>query len=237
MQGAKAGDAFTMDLMVDDRFIFSFVHDVRTNLRTLLTRLQIVQRTGGAQLPTQDKLMLQEAAAAAELIDGLLSAVANHFAAGAGDGVMRLGLMLRGILIEQRHSLAAVEIETDIAPGSDLAVPMGLHAILRELLTNACKFRHPERPLRVRIAGRMASGDVLEITVSDNGLGVAPEYLDKIFAPFQRLHSRDAFPGYGLGLATCRRIAAQWGGKVGAEMRSAEGLTVQLTIPGLVAAA
>jgi signal transduction histidine kinase len=177
--------------------------------------------------------MLEEATAAAGLIDGLLSAVASHFAAGAGDGVMRLGLMVRGLLIEQTHSLAAVEVETDIAPDSDLPVPLGVHVILRELLTNACKFRDAERPLRLRIAGRIASGN-MEITVSDNGVGVDSPYLDKIFVPFQRLHSRSAIPGYGLGLATCRRIAAQWGGKVAAESRPAGGLSVHVTVPGFL---
>jgi len=180
--------------------------------------------------------MLEEATAAAGLINGLLSAVASHFAAVAVDGVMRLGLMVRGLLIEQAHSLAAVEVETDIAPDSDLPVLLGLHVILKELLTNACKFRDAERPLRIRIAGRIASGDILEITVSDNGVGVDSPYLDKIFVPFQRLHSRSAVPGYGLGLATCRRIAAQWGGEVAAENRPAGGLTVHVTVPGLLGA-
>jgi signal transduction histidine kinase len=233
MHESRIGD-LNPGLIADDQFVFRLVHDIRTQLRTVLTRLQIVQRSGGAQLPKQDQLMLEEATAAAGLINGLLSAVASHFAAGAGDGVMRLGLMVRGLLIEQTQALAAVEVETDIAPDSDVPVPLGLHAILKELLTNACKFRDAERPLRICIAGRTVTGDVLEIAVSDNGVGVDVPYLDKIFVPFQRLQARNALPGFGLGLATCRRIAAQWGGKVAAESRPAGGLTVQVTVPGLL---
>ena len=67
---------------------------------------------------------------------------------------------------------------------------------------------------------------------SDNGIGVPQEYLERIFVPFQRLHSRDEFAGNGLGLATCRRIAAAWGGEVIAEAGSDGGLVIRVTVPG-----
>jgi signal transduction histidine kinase len=71
----------------------------------------------------------------------------------------------------------------------------------------------------------------LEVAVSDNGIGVDSAYFEKIFAPFFRLHSRDAFRGYGLGLATCRRIAESWGGSMAAEGHGQQGLTIAVRIP------
>ncbi len=70
----------------------------------------------------------------------------------------------------------------------------------------------------------------MEIEVSDNGLGAAPDYLEQIFIPFQRLHSREEFPGYGLGLSICRRIVEDFGGTIAARAQP-EGLAVTVGVP------
>jgi signal transduction histidine kinase len=201
-------------------------------LRTVLTRIQLVQRGGGAQLPAEEQLWLQEAVAAAGDISGLLSAMVAYCDVGTGEGPISLRLLLQGALIERKAALAEaggkVEVENDL----DLAVPGRLQSVLKELLTNACKFHDASRPLRIRIATGLTLDGNLEIAVTDNGIGVPPAYLEKIFIPFQHLHSPDRFPGYGLGLATCRRTAAVWGGEVTAESLDGAGLTVRVSVPG-----
>jgi signal transduction histidine kinase len=216
--------------MDDGRLMFIFAHDLRTHLRTVRTRIQLVQRGGGALLPAEEQIWLEEAAAAVGQIDGLLSALVGYCDADAGDGVLGLRLVLQGALIERKGDLVAAGGEVELQNDLDLPVPGKLQGVLKELLTNACKFRDPSRALRIRIATRLAEGDNLEITVKDNGLGVAPAYLERIFEPFQHLHPRDRFPGYGLGLATCRRLATVWGGSVTAQSAD-EGLTVRISVP------
>ena len=211
--------------------MFAFAHDLRTHLRTVVTRIQLVQRRGGAGLSSDDQAMLQEAVTAAGEISGLLNATMAYYDAGAREGVTGLSLLLRGLLLERKAALAAAGAEVEVRNELDAQVPAGLQAVLKELLTNACKFHHSDRAPRIRLTTRLVSNRTLEIEVSDNGPGVAPADLEKIFIPFQRLHPRGQFPGHGLGLATSRRVAAEWGGTVTAEASAEGGLTVRVTVP------
>ena len=148
--------------------------------------------------------MLQEAASAARDIDGLMSAMVAYWGGNGEDGVVNLRLLLRGLVIERKAALAEAGAQVDIENDLDVPVPAGLKSVLKELLTNACRFRSDERPLRILVTSR--SRDGVEVEVSDNGSGVDAEYREKIFAPFFRLHAKGEFSGYGLGLATCRRM-------------------------------
>jgi len=208
---------------------FKFAHDVRTYLRTVVTRIQLVQNSAAAILPPVDREMLQEAATAARDIDGLLSAMTAYWEGTGEDGTANLGLLLRGLLLDRKAALAEAGAEVALVSDLDVNVPASLKNVLKELITNACRFRSTERPLRIDITSRIGNG--VEIEMRDNGLGVDPAYLEKIFAPFFRLHSRDEFPGYGLGLATCRRIVSGWGGSMVAEIAPEHGLIVRVRVP------
>ena len=213
----------------DSRLMFAFAHDLRAHLRTVLTRIQLVQRGGGDRLHGHELAMLQEAATAAGEIGGLLNAMMAYLDVQASEGTRDLRILLQGTLLERKAALQAAGAEVEVANDLQVSVPAGLQSVLKELITNACKFREPKRPLRIRIAAQSTSVDGLEIAVTDNGLGVPAEYVEKIFSPFQRLHSRDDFPGHALGLATCRRLAATWGGTVSAQHIPDGGLTIRVT--------
>ncbi len=91
--------------------------------------------------------------------------------------------------------------------------PMQMRALFQNLVANAVKFRHPDRPPRIEITS-VETPDRLTITVADNGIGIEKEHHEKVFGLFQRLHVHSTYEGSGLGLTICKRIVANHDGTI-----------------------
>jgi signal transduction histidine kinase len=100
--------------------------------------------------------------------------------------------------------------------------------VLQNLIANAIKFRGPKPPA-ISVQAE-ASGDHWLFSVSDNGIGIAPEHADNIFIVFQRLHTRAEYPGNGIGLAVCKKIIEHCGGKIWVESQPGHGSTFKFTM-------
>lgn len=109
------------------------------------------------------------------------------------------------------------------------ADPAMLHTVLRAVITNALLFTTADVPT-VRISGGR-SGDLVTVSISDNGIGIDPPSVERAFQLFQRLNSREDYPGTGTGLALCRRLMQLQGGSVGITSTPAVGTTVTLSLP------
>ena len=99
-----------------------------------------------------------------------------------------------------------------------------LRQLFQNLLGNAIKFSREGVPPRIRIHTEVKDGK-LWISVSDNGIGIEQEYVDKIFKVFQRLNTRTNYPGTGIGLAICKRIVERHGGEFVVRSTVGEGST------------
>ena len=109
------------------------------------------------------------------------------------------------------------------------ADPTQLIQLFQNLIGNALKFR-AERPPKVHI-GVTDAGDYWQFSVQDNGIGIEPEYFDRIFQVFQRLHTRQEYRGTGIGLAICKKIIERHGGSIRVESEVGQGTTFYFTLP------
>ena len=108
--------------------------------------------------------------------------------------------------------------------------------LFQNLIGNAIKFRREGVPPEIHVAARREAGNWL-ISVKDNGIGIPADQQARLFVIFQRLHSREKYPGTGIGLAICKKIVKQYGGRIWIESPPGEGTTFSFTIPAAAQAA
>jgi light-regulated signal transduction histidine kinase (bacteriophytochrome) len=127
--------------------------------------------------------------------------------------------------IDRTHGYVVIEnlpvIEAD---------PTQMHQLLQNLIANGLKFHQEDTPPTVLVSAQILDSKC-QIQVKDNGIGFEEQYLDRIFKPFQRLHSRQEYEGSGMGLAICRRIVERHSGEITASSKPGVGSTFTVTLP------
>jgi signal transduction histidine kinase len=137
--------------------------------------------------------------------------------------------VLKGLQAAIRESGAVIR-HADLPPVAANATQ--LRQVFQNLIGNAIKFRGPAAPL-IEIAAETQGQEVL-FSVQDNGIGISAQYADDIFTIFKRLHTREEYPGNGIGLAICKRIIEQHGGRIWVEPHFGPGTNFRFTIPAAV---
>jgi signal transduction histidine kinase len=209
-------------------------HDLQEPLRKVRTFTQQVTATEADRLSDKGRDYLQRANSAAErmqkLIEDLLkfSRVATH---GRPFAPVDLSQVTRDVLedleaqVESSDALVRVgELPTISADA------LQMRQLMQNLISNAIKFRRAGISPEISIEATVADDD-LRLTVRDNGIGFEPQYSGRIFRVFERLHGRGEYPGTGIGLALCRRIAERHGGTILADAELGSGATFTVTLP------
>jgi signal transduction histidine kinase/DNA-binding response OmpR family regulator len=215
-----------------ERFAYVASHHLQEPLRQIATYAQLLARSCGNPLDDDTASYVRYTTEGVKRMRALLNDLLAHSRVAVGppaaERVDCAALLAR--LCDSWH--AVLEENGAIVTAGALPTVVGdaeqLHELFAQLVDNALKFRGRE-PLRIRIdAGR--EGEEWRFAVSDNGIGIAPEYAERIFNVFERLHGAD-YPGTGIGLAISRRIVERHGGRIWVESDSGNGATFYFTIP------
>ena len=216
-----------------ESFSYSVSHDLRAPLRSIngFSHMLLEDYRQGLDETAQDYLQRINRASErmGELIDDLLTLSRLSRRDMAFEKV-DLSQLAQRILAEFKREQPQRNVETEVS-GSLLARgdPHLINVVLENLLNNAWKYTSKEAIAEIKFSSTQENGRSV-FMVQDNGVGFDMQYTDKLFEPFQRLHSMDEFEGNGIGLATVRRVVRKHGGNIWAEATLGEGATFYFTL-------
>ncbi len=206
-------------------------HDLQAPLRTMKSYAQLLARRYKGKLDEDADTFLSFILEASQNMEELIHGLLQY--AQFGEEETRKTLSLKSVLDTVLTALQAQIEETGatVTAGElpTLEVnPTRIQQVFQNLIGNALKYRSSAEP-RILIGASRSDGFWV-ISVSDNGVGIAPQYYDRIFLPLRRLHGKE-IAGTGLGLSVCKRIVERNGGRIWVESRPGEGSTFYFTIP------
>jgi len=213
-----------------EQFAYVASHDLQEPLRMVSGYTQLLLKRYGDKLGEEGKEFIDFAVDGAKRMQNLINDLLS-FSKVHTNKQIKSEVDLNVSLQQALKNLEATITDTGAKinrPNMPViaADPVHMVQLFQNLIGNAIKFSKPgvtpEIDIKVSGVTNLTHG-ACEISVSDNGIGIKKEYLDKIFAIFQRLHSRDEYPGTGIGLAICKKIAENHNGKIWVESQEGHG--------------
>ncbi|NUQ01447.1 MAG: two-component sensor histidine kinase [Armatimonadetes bacterium] len=217
------------------QFAYVASHDLQEPLRMVASYLQLLERRHGASLDEEGRQYVDFAVDGARRMQELIRALLAYsridqrsrpFTATDLNQVLQTALTdLQPSIQDAGASVTAEKLPVVMGDSSQLL------QLFENLLGNAIKF-HGEQPPRVRITAEL-EGESWRLCFEDNGIGIEREYHERVFDIFTRLQRRDRYPGTGIGLAICRRVAERHGGRIWVESAPGEGSRFWVVLPTL----
>jgi signal transduction histidine kinase len=216
-----------------EQFAYVASHDLQEPLRKVASFCQLLERRYKGQLDERGDQYIGFAVDGAKRMQVLINDLLAF---------SRVGRLTREQVVVDCGEIAAQAVAT-LGPaieetGAEIEVgplpsvrgePALLAAVFQNLLGNAVKF-HGDEPPRVTLSA-VRDNDFWAFTCADNGIGIEPEYAERVFVIFQRLHPKDAYPGTGIGLAMCRKIIEYHGGRIWLDTEADRGTVFRFTLP------
>jgi signal transduction histidine kinase len=218
-----------------EQFAYVASHDLQEPLRKVTSFCQLLQRRYGGQLDEKADQYIDFAVDGAKRMQVLINDLL------AFSRVGRSGPDLGPVACDVALTDAKANLSAQIGQAGavieagPLPVVRGqltfMTVVFQNLLSNALKFK-ADRPPRIVITADR-DGEYWSFSVTDNGIGIEPQYADRVFLIFQRLHDRAAYPGTGIGLAMCRKIIEHFGGRIWLDTAVTDGCRFCFTVPAL----
>lgn len=216
-----------------EQFAYVASHDLQEPLRAVAGMVQLLQQQYQGQLDEEADEFIELAVEGANRMQTLINDLLAYSRVGrrgkpfepvsAGECLQKALRNLEVAVSESRARITADELPTVTADSTQLV------QLLQNLIGNSLKFCNNQPP-QIHIS-TVKGANNWQISVCDNGIGIEPQYFERIFQVFQRLHLRDEYPGTGIGLALCQKIVERHGGKIWVESQPGQGSTFYFTLP------
>ena len=210
-------------------------HDLKSPLRTISTYSQLLKMRN-KDLPTKDLEMLGFVSSSSRqlsnMIDDLLAFSKIDDGLGPAnvvkveDVIEQVKTNLTSVIEEENVNIIVSDEMHEVKAHKNL-----LTQLFQNLVANGIKFRKKDSLSVIKIATESVDEDKVTYSISDNGIGIEPEYFDKIFSIFKRLHGSESYEGSGIGLATCKSILDHYGQKIWLKSEVGQGTSFYFTLP------
>jgi PAS domain S-box-containing protein len=216
------------------QFAYVSSHDLQEPLRMVSSYTQLLAKRYKGRLDSDADEFIAFAVDGCNRMQGLIQDLLTYSRAGtngkelheiSGEDALRVALTNLRPTIEQSGAV----VTHDSLPAVTTDAPQ-LTQVFQNLIGNAIKYRGHEVP-QVHVSATNNGGDEWIFSVRDNGLGIDPQYFERIFIIFQRLHGREEFEGTGIGLAICKKILERLGGRIWVESQPEKGSTFYFALP------
>jgi signal transduction histidine kinase len=214
-------------------------HDLREPMRKISAFGDLLVKSLAGKISADDRenlqFMIDGAARMTKMIEGLLAyskvSTKTHSAeiVDLNNIVKQLSELELSVMLEEKHtildvpqSLPAVEVD-----------PVQIRQLMQNLVANGMKYQAKENKPHITITSRPVADGMVRINVTDNGIGIAPEFQQAVFVMFKRLHAKNEYEGTGIGLAVCKKIIGRHGGQIGVESELGKGSTFWFTLPAV----
>jgi len=220
-----------------EQFAYVASHDLQEPLRKVASFCRLLEKRYSDELDERGLRYIDFAVDGAQRMQTLINDLLAFSRVGRS-GSARTVVDLGTVLDRAVNNLSALIDDA----GARIERPTSLPGVVgdatllvmlwQNLIGNAVKFADPARTPVVRIeCERSTDGRMWQLSVTDNGIGIAPEFTEKVFVIFQRLHPREDYDGTGIGLALCRKIVEVHGGGIGIDTDVVEGTRIRFTLP------
>ncbi len=217
-----------------EQFAYVASHDLQEPLRMVSSYVQLFEKRYVGQVDAQADKYIKYAVEGAKRMQSLIAGLLEYSRVGTLDeplGAVDTGAALDQALSNLRSTLEENGASVTRGPLPTVTGNAGrLAQVFQNLIGNAVKFRHPDHASEIHVSATPRDRE-WQFTVRDNGIGIDPKYLDRIFVIFQRLHTRAEYPGTGIGLSICKKVIERHGGRIWVESRPGAGATFHFTLP------
>jgi PAS domain S-box-containing protein len=216
-----------------EQFAYVASHDLQEPLRMVASYTQLLEKRYKDKLDSDALEFINYAVDGANRMQGLINDLLSFSRVGTRGKPSQL-IDSHTALGQARVNLSmTIEENNAIVTNDDLPEVMAdetqLVQLFQNLIGNAIKFHKPGESPRIHISAQRKNEDWV-FSVRDNGIGIDPQYFDRIFVIFQRLNTREEYKGTGIGLAICKKIVERLGGKIWIESQPGQGATFYFTL-------